>query len=855
MNNDILFNWMERELYPALFDNMANVLPEFEFKRVGSKWISTNTLKINGEAGSSKGKVYVYANTPGLLKDWRVGVKPIVKYLMERRNKTYFEVVEALSRTVNLKPPTNPDFNPKAYEEHQRKLNILELCNKHFIDNLSNPEKAIEVVTYLQSRGFTVEEAKAMEIGCISSQSDLILYLKKNGYSEELINETLDLKADTRIGNTHKLTIPFRSGGSLKGFKFRTTGDTHPKYINSKDLDINGGFFNLLSINGDKDITIVEGEIDALHATLKGVENVVATGGRSINALQVRDAIRKGVKSFTLCLDNDPGKEEETRKAINRAIDTILNEGVNKIYVVTLEPGEAKIDPDTLIKEQGVEAFKELLRKHTPHYLYRLNNIFIKYSEIEKAESRALSFKEIDNLLEEVVNLSTTVREPLDRDIFNKNFLKHPLIQAFGITEKSLEKTRKDIASKEAQKEAIKQLNSKTLDIQKALKENNTEEAFKLVKQAQRLEAQATELSNLYQVTTREEIIERAKNSPSDVYSGYYVNVKGEKGKDEPYKIMLPSGALTVVAGATGHGKSTLLYNMALNIAESTDKNVHFFTLEEHSDELIKKALISYINRKLSQSFARNCEEAITQYYKYENETLINSDVKDEFKRLEAQYYKEFIHSNKLKFDFSSYDCETLVQAIYSLKDNTNIGVIFIDYVQIINLKESKNNSRQGEVKKIMEMLKDVSVNTGLPIVLGSQFNRTVTNHLELVATNLGEAGDIERGAHLILAIWNNNDLNRKINENSKTDFKIEITNKGYDATNTLYIKTLKNRGGRADIQGLLTWNGNTKVIESLSNLELDILAHNIGGEIEEAGNFGAIPPPPPTKENNTLPF
>lgn len=852
MNNDALFNWMERELYPALFDNMANVLPEFEFKRVGSKWISTNTLKINGEAGSNKGKVYVYANTPGLLKDWRVGAKPIVKYLMERRNKTYFEVVEALSRTVNLKPPTNPDFDPKAYEEHQKRLSLLELCNKHFIDNLNDPKKAIEVVTYLQSRGFTVEDAKAMEIGLISSQSDLILYLKKNGYSEELINETLDLKADTRIGNTHKLTIPFRSGGSLKGFKFRTTGDTHPKYINSKDLDVNGGFFNLLSINGDKDITIVEGEIDALHATLRGVENVVATGGRSINALQVRDAIRKGVKSFTLCLDNDPGKEEETRKAINRAIDTILKEGVNKIYVVTLEPGEAKIDPDTLIKEQGVEAFKELLRKHTPHYLYRLNNIFIKYSEIEKKESRELTQKEVDNLLEEVVNLSTTVREPLDRDIFNKNFLKHPLIQTLGITEKSLEKTRKDITSKEAQREAIKQLNSKTLGIQKALKENNTEEAFKLVKQAQRLEAQATELSNLYKVTTREEIIERAKNSPSGVYSGYYVNVIGE---DEPYKINLPAGALTVVAGATGHGKSTLLYNMALNIVESTDKNVHFFTLEEHSDELIKKTLISYINRKLSNSFAKNCEEAITQYYKYENESLIYSNVREEFKRLEAQYYEKFIHSNRLKFDFSSYDCETLVQAIYSLKDNTNIGVIFIDYVQIINLKESKNSSRQGEVKKIMEMLKDVSVNTGLPIVLGSQFNRTVTNHLELVNTRLGEAGDIERGANLILAIWNNNDPNLKIGtEKLETEFKIEITNKGYNATNTLYIKTLKNRGGRADIQGLLTWNGNTKVIESFSNSELDRLAYAIGDDIEDAGSFGAIPTPPKEKEN-TLPF
>lgn len=847
MNNDALFNWMERELYPALFDNMANVLPEFEFKRVGSKWISTNTLKINGEAGSNKGKVYVYANTPGLLKDWRVGAKPIVKYLMERRNKTYFEVVEALSRTVNLKPPTNPDFDPKAYEEHQKRLSLLELCNKHFIDNLNDPKKAIEVVTYLQSRGFTVEDAKAMEIGLISSQSDLILYLKKNGYSEELINETLDLKADTRIGNTHKLTIAFRSGGSLKGFKFRTIGDINPKYINSKDLDINGGFFNLLPIKGDKDITIVEGEFDALHATIRGINNVVALGGSSLNSIRIQDALQRGAKSFTLCLDNDNAGAGGTEKAI----DLLLKEGVNKIYVVTLEPGEAKIDPDTLIKEQGVEAFKELLRKHTPHYLYRLNNIFIKYSEIEKKESRELTQKEVDNLLEEVVNLSTTVREPLDRDIFNKNFLKHPLIQTLGITEKSLEKTRKDITSKEAQREAIKQLNSKTLGIQKALKENNTEEAFKLVKQAQRLEAQATELSNLYKVTTREEIIERAKNSPSGVYSGYYVNVIGE---DEPYKINLPAGALTVVAGATGHGKSTLLYNMALNIAESTDKNVHFFTLEEHSDELIKKTLISYINRKLSQSFAKNCEEAITQYYKYGNETLINSDVKDKFKRLEAQYYEKFIHSNRLKFDFSSYDCETLVQAIYSLKDNTNIGVIFIDYVQIINLKESKNSSRQGEVKKIMEMLKDVSVNTGLPIVLGSQFNRTVTNHLELVNTRLGEAGDIERGANLILAIWNNNDPNLKIGKELKTEFKIEITNKGYNATNTLYIKTLKNRGGRADIQGLLTWNGNTKVIESFSNSELDRLAYAIGDDIEDAGSFGAIPTPPKEKEN-TLPF
>lgn len=845
MKKDIT-SWINETLYPTVFERIDTVFTEHSFKQYAGGWRSNTYLNGERAKDNRKDKTVITKKAPTRILENGGESLTLIDYVMRRDSLDFIGATKRLANSVGLELPNSSNFDAGAYQKHRERLDILEATNNYFIDKLHDPKDkgAIEALTYLKSRGYSVEDIKAMELGYIPSQRELFTYLESS-YSRELIKEALHLHKD--IGVVNKLSIPFRTGGNLKGFSFRTTGkEEKNKYLNSTGLRRGEALFNLLALKGDKDIVVVEGLLDALIATARGVENVVALGGVSLGSDAIRDALRRGAKSFTLCLDND----EAGATGVERSIEALLKEGVNRIYIVTLE-GDNKLDVDDIIRDKGVEAFKELLRKHTPHYLYRLNNIFIKYSEIEKKESRELTQKEVDNLLEEVVNLSTTVREPLDRDIFNKNFLKHPLIQTLGITEKSLEKTRKDITSKEAQREAIKQLNSKTLGIQKALKENNTEEAFKLVKQAQRLEAQATELSNLYKVTTREEIIERAKNSPSGVYSGYYVNVIGE---DEPYKINLPAGALTVVAGATGHGKSTLLYNMALNIAESTDKNVHFFTLEEHSDELIKKTLISYINRKLSQSFAKNCEEAITQYYKYGNETLINSDVRDEFKRLEAQYYKEFIHSNKLKFDFSSYDCETLVQAIYSLKDNTNIGVIFIDYVQIINLKESRSNSRQGEVKKIMEMLKDVSVNTGLPIVLGSQFNRTVTNHLELVNTNLGEAGDIERGANLILAIWNNNDPNKKINENSKTEFKIEITNKGYNATNTLYIKTLKNRGGRADIQGLLTWNGNTKVIESFSNSELDRLAYAIGDDIEDAGSFGAIPTPPKEKEN-TLPF
>ena len=851
MNNDALFNWMERELYPALFDNMANVLPEFEFKRVGSKWISTNTLKINGEAGSSKGKVYVYANTPGLLKDWRVGAKPIVKYLMERRNKTYFEVVEALSRTVNLKPPTNPDFNPKAYEEHQRKLNILELCNKHFIDNLSNPEKAIEVVTYLQSRGFTVEEAKAMEIGCIISQSDLILYLKKNGYSEELINETLDLKADTRIGNTHKLTIPFRSGGSLKGFKFRTTGDTHPKYINSKDLDINGGFFNLLSINGDKDITIVEGEIDALHATLKGVENVVATGGRSINALQVRDAIRKGVKSFTLCLDNDPGKEEETRKAINRAIDTILNEGVNKIYVVTLEPGEAKIDPDTLIKEQGVEAFKELLRKHTPHYLYRLNNIFIKYSEIEKKENRELTFKEIDNLLEEVVNLSTTVSEPFDRDMFKKMFLKQPFIKGLGITEEAIEATLKKISYNKNKEEAIRELNSSLSKVATLQQKGELKEAIETLEgatQKAKIADKEEDFKNFLIPNKRDDLVEAFKNEKEAIDTGY--TIQGEP-------TLAPSGALSFIVAPTSHGKTTMLINLALGVVEKNkDKKVFFFSYEEPSKDIRASFLNSYIGRNYPHAIGSNTRRSIKHYFKTGSTEMIRrgqndstgeleADYREDFKKLEREYFK-LEESGNLNVSYSDYTALELIELIRYLHKNTNVGAIFIDYIQMLRLGATKHKiySRQEEVKEVCTALKDVAVETGLPIVIAGQFNRTVKNPLHLHPTNIGEAGDIERVANLIIGLWNN-----KFKVVGDKDEIKRIEEENLVRENTLFVEVLKNRAGEVGLKDWLEWNGNTGTIKNIPLEELEKEDYYNGLKIEEAGaykknniNFGENP-------------
>ena len=134
--------------------------------------------------------------------------------------------------------------------------------------------------------------------------------------------------------------------------------------------------------------------------------------------------------------------------------------------------------------------------------------------------------------------------------------------------------------------------------------------------------------------------------------------------------------------------------------------------------------------------------------------------------------------------------------------------------MQLLNLPEGKYKtySRQEELKQICISLKDIAVETGLPIILGAQFNRTVTNQLHLHATKIGEAGDIERIANLIIGFWNNNF------KTIATEGEIKDINlKGCFTPDTIYTTVLKNRGGIVGKEELLSFNGNTGKISNQS--------------------------------------
>ena len=784
-------DWIKYELYPTLFESIDTALPEHNFKRYSGGWRSKTYLDGSPHKDRSD-KTVVSKKAPGYILENGGEVVGLVDYVIRRDKVNFIQAVKTLADVVGLQLPKDENFNQESYQSYKDQATLLEDCNSYFVYCLENSTGADEVRAYLSSRGYSNEDVKAMELGYIPDQNKLFKYLLSKKYSQSFIDEVV--KLNKGIGSTHRLTIPYRSGGSIKGFKFRTIGDETPKYYNSTGLDRLGGFFNLSGVKGDKDVVIVEGELDSLSATARGVENIVATGGSSIASDQVKDAIKRGAKSFTLCLDTEPGKEDETAKRLTSAIEVILGDGVNRVYIVTLpDLGGDKTDPDRLIKESGVEAFREAIRGALPYYEYKLQETLSKYGKIE--EERGLQPKDIDSLLDEVVETASQIPDATDRDRYKKLFTSLEAIKGLGISEESLSITVDRLTStrdKEAQAKEFKKLLSEATQLQD---KGETDKALELldskVKEV-RLKDKKTSFNKLLEIPTEEDIKLHFSQHSESLRSGFYIN------KEE---LLLPSGGLTGIAGATGHGKTDFLINLTLNsVLNYPDKEFYFFTYEMSQEAILVRFLNSYLDIDL-ESYSN--QRAIKTYFKTGSTQYIKAEARDFFTAKVKEFFKDIIGSGRLRVKGIDYTAPELNLALSELSKKENVGGFFIDYFQLLNIPKEgyKNYSRQEELKVICQDLNNTAKKLQLPIILGAQFNREVTTPFKLHPTNISEAGDIERILDTLIGIWftNKKIVAKDLTKAEESDFK----NLSLDTPDKLYTYVLKSRETATDVYEL----------------------------------------------------
>jgi DNA primase len=173
----------------------------------------------------------------------------------------------------------------EEYKAYRQKLDTLQRVASTMAKDLrSKPGE--KVLQYLKVvRGYDDAFIDFASFGYVSRQS--ADELRKVFAYQTAEGERNALPYD--VGEAYTLAIPYHSGGNIKGFAFRTIReDVKPKY---KDAFLSGREskkYHLFGLSGlrltgnaekDRDIVVVEGEIDALRAQYSGISNVVAASG------------------------------------------------------------------------------------------------------------------------------------------------------------------------------------------------------------------------------------------------------------------------------------------------------------------------------------------------------------------------------------------------------------------------------------------------------------------------------------------------------------------------------------------------------------------------------------------------
>ena len=87
--------------------------------------------------------------------------------------------------------------------------------------------------------------------------------------------------------------------------------------------------------------------------------------------------------------------------------------------------------------------------------------------------------------------------------------------------------------------------------------------------------------------------------------------------------------------------------------------------------------------------------------------------------------------------------------------EQNQIGLIIIDYLQLIKTSNFKNETRVQELSQITRSLKKIAREFNIPIIGLSQLSRSVENRVDKkpILSDLRESGSIEQDADLVLML------------------------------------------------------------------------------------------------------
>lgn len=823
-------DFLNDTVFPALFERLDTALPEFHFhlKQKGDGrrlWESRSGARPDGYTGSEAGKTFVDERTPFYLSDLNpMRGRSIWAYLKERDGLDNGATFRLLCELADTKPEAN--LSPEALERMQaaqRRAEIFEAANVFFLDQLHTAKSSAAEAArqYLKQRGYSLPELRQpeqelkdgytggerMEVGYCPNLPDLRQYLERQTRAVKTTDETgAEVVTEAQrftpeeiqtvlppYGAAGRVSLTLRERGRIVGFSFRSVDGKEPKYLNLEGYKKEQ---HLPGLTRCGNVVLVEGWLDMMRAHAAGLVEVAALGGTSISPAQIEAALRAGATSLTLALDNDQPGQTATRAAVEALLRYQEKTGKEFAVFVCQYPAGVK-DFDELLRD-GKEAAAEMLRLRLGVSRYLSNWLdTVRAEEIAKAAGGYSTDVFREELLREVVLLERLVR-PVD--VPHLRQLLEPFYRTYGINAEAVAAKADSVRTLEAEKLYRAELREIGKKAEEALLEGKTEEAERLLwntTREARLRLHSGRFAELLEGQTREAVAAELARLGDGLTTSYTLTKNGNE-----VALEFPAGGVSVVAAPSGHGKTAFLINAALDVCErNPDKVFHFFTLEESGAAVTAKALNTFLDLDLS---ARN--ERSLEHYLRGNGQYIAAGKLPEMQGREAKFW-QLIGSRLFVHYLEDNTAENLCEAIRWLHGRGNVGGVFVDYIQLINLTEPGRMDRQKEMKQVCLQLKNAAVDTGLPLVFAAQFNRTATTEEATHDyTNIGEAGDIERVAALIIGLWNR-EFTREAQDKNGNPVA------GTGPAPLMAAKILKWRGGPVGYTAAWNYDGNRKRI------------------------------------------
>ena len=209
----------------------------------------------------------------------------------------------------------------------------------------------------------------------------------------------------------------------------------------------------------------------------------------------------------------------------------------------------------------------------------------------------------------------------------------------------------------------------------------------------------------------------------------------------------LHNSDLILVAARPGMGKTAFALNIAANAALRGNVPVAIFNLEMSKEQLINRIL---------------CMEAMVDNNKVRTGRLEEED----WAKL-ASVVGPLSDAKIYVDDTPGISIMEIRTRCRKLKMEKNIGLIVIDYIQLIQGSSKKNGSREQEIAEISRSLKILAKELNVPVIAMSQLSRAVEqrpDHRPMLS-DLRESGAIEQDADIVMFLYRDDYYNKDSEE------------------------------------------------------------------------------------------